>query len=47
MAVMKAIAAAQVAEFIPPEISDAELDARIDRARRSSGSHPHAKTPSL
>ena len=47
MAVMKAIAAAQAAGFTPPEISDAELDARIDRARRTSGSRPHTKASSL
>ena len=44
VAVMNAIAAAQATGFTPPDISDAELDARIDRARRSSGNHPHAKT---
>lgn len=47
MAVMKAIAAAQAAGFTLPEISNAELDTRIDRARRSSGNQPHAKTSSL
>lgn len=35
-AVMTAIRAAIADEFTPPEIGDAELDARIDRARKAS-----------